>query len=57
MGQSKFNPTAIAAKNGELPPKPPRPSKREQERFIQGMVLEKTGFGPILSKLGVKSFY
>jgi len=31
MGQHKYNPTAIAAKNGELPPKPERPSKRETE--------------------------
>lgn len=32
MGQHKYNPTAVAAKNGELPPKPERPSKREIER-------------------------
>ena len=33
MGQHKYNPTAIAAKNGEIPPKPkPKPlSKRERE--------------------------
>lgn len=31
MGQHKYNPTAIAAKNGELPPKPRKPSKRERE--------------------------
>ena len=34
MGQHKFNPTAIAAKNGELPPKPPKKSKREIDREI-----------------------
>lgn len=31
MGQHKYNPTAIAAKNGEIPPKPKLPSKRERE--------------------------
>lgn len=34
MGQHKYNPTAIAAKNGELPPKPERPSKRATERAL-----------------------
>ncbi len=34
MGQHKHNPTAIAAKNGELPPKPKKIGKRESERLI-----------------------
>jgi hypothetical protein len=34
MGQHKHNPTAIAAKNSELPPKPPKMTKREKERII-----------------------
>lgn len=34
MGQHKHNPTAIAAKNGELPPKPKQMSKREAERLM-----------------------
>ena len=34
MGQHKHNPTAIAAKNGELPPKPKKPSKREMDRLL-----------------------
>ena len=34
MGQHKYNPTAIAAKNGELPPKPKKLSKRETERLL-----------------------
>lgn len=33
MGQHKHNPTAIAAKNGELPPKPEKMVKREFERI------------------------
>lgn len=34
MGQHKYNPTAIAAAKGELPPKPKKISKREQERIL-----------------------
>lgn len=34
MGQHKHNPTAIAAANGELPPKPPKISKREIDRQL-----------------------
>ena len=42
MGQAKYNPRAIAAKKGELPPKEPKISKREIERklyaaFLSGM--------------------
>lgn len=38
MGQHKNNPTAIAAKNGELPEKPPKKSKREMERELRARV-------------------
>lgn len=34
MGQHKYNPTAIKAKNGELPPKPKKMGKRELDRLI-----------------------
>lgn len=34
MGQHKHNPTAIAAKNGELSPKPKKMGKREFERLL-----------------------
>lgn len=34
MGAHKYNPIAIAAKKGELPPKPPKMSKRERERLM-----------------------
>lgn len=34
MGQHKHNPTAIAAKKGELPPKPKKMGKRESERLF-----------------------
>ena len=34
MGQHKHNPTAIAAKEGKLPPKPKKMSKRERDRWL-----------------------
>ena len=34
MGQHKHNPTAIAAKNGEIPPKPKKIGKRESDRWL-----------------------
>lgn len=34
MGQHKYNPTAIKAKNGELAPKPKKMGKRELDRLI-----------------------
>lgn len=34
MGQAKYNPTAIAAKKGELPSKPKKLGKREFERLM-----------------------
>lgn len=40
MGQHKHNPTAIAAKNGELPPKPKKMSKRETERLLHAKCQE-----------------
>lgn len=40
MGQHKYNPTAIAAKNGELPPKPKKVGKREAERLLYAKCAE-----------------
>lgn len=34
MSEHKRNPTATAAKNGELPPKPKRMGKRECDRLL-----------------------
>lgn len=39
MGQHKTNPTAIAAKNGELPPKKKPMGKRERERDLQFVIM------------------
>lgn len=38
MGQHKYNPTAIAAKEGKLPPKQQKKSKAELERELEGMI-------------------
>lgn len=40
MGQHKTNPTAIKAKNGEIPPKPPAMGKAEYNRRLQAAVRE-----------------
>ena len=47
MGQHKHNPTAIAAKNGELPPKPKPIGKRERERLIAREIERVTGIDRI----------
>lgn len=56
MGQHKRNPTAIAAKNGELPPKPKPIGKREAERLLMyeiGREIERrTGIYSILRHIG-----
>ena len=43
MGQHKHNPTAIAAKNGELPPKKREPqlTKRQAERILKAEILSR----------------
>lgn len=47
MGQHKHNPTAIAAKNGELPPKPKPMGKREWERMLMREIERRTGIDEI----------
>ena len=37
MGQHKYNPVAIAAKEGKLPPKARKLSKAESERELMGI--------------------
>lgn len=55
MGQHKYNPTAIKAKNGEIPPKPPRMSKREQmilmEIRIEAEIRKRIGIDRILEEV------
>lgn len=63
MGQHKYNPKAIAAKNGEIPPKPKPPSKREREamayRAFQEAMHERGLFTPfdMITLLGVDNIY
>lgn len=40
MGESKYNPTAIAAKKGELPPKPTYRERKHAEDTMKAVVLE-----------------
>ena len=50
MGQHKYNPTAIAAANGELPPNPKKLGKRKSERLLKQMICaemcNRTGIAP-----------
>ena len=39
MGQHKHNPTALAAKRGELPPKPPKKSIAQRDAEMRMAVL------------------
>lgn len=41
MGQHKHNPTAIAAKNKEIPPKEKGISRREYEKALSEMIRRK----------------
>lgn len=47
MGQHKYNPTAIAAKNGELPPKPKKMSKAERDRLLTRKIEQALGLDKI----------
>ena len=49
MGEHKTNPVAIAAKRGELPPKPKPLSKREKERLLM-QEIERKCIQPYLRK-------
>ena len=53
MGQHKYNPTAIAARNGELPPKErPRLSKRQMEALMRKRIEDVTGVTELRKYLG-----
>lgn len=49
MGEHKYNPTAIAAKKGELPPKKKKLSKRERERFVCVELHKRVGLAAVVS--------
>ena len=53
MGEHKCNPTAIAAKNGELPPKErPKLSKRQMDALIRKRIEDTTGITELRKYLG-----
>lgn len=59
MGQAKYNPTAIAAKNGEVPPKKKRAGKRETERMLIEMLVAKNRlmicpFNPVTTQFRIQ---
>ena len=56
MGQHKHNPNCRLARDGKLPPKPKKLSKREQERLLYAMIRERTSIGRIERMLGVNSY-
>ena len=56
MGQHKYNPNCQLAREGKLPPKPKKLSKRQRDRLLMKMIYEKTGIGAIERSLGIDSF-
>jgi len=56
MGQHKYNPNCQLAREGKLPPKPKKMSKREQERLMYNLIREKTGLGNIERAIGIDSY-
>ena len=56
MGQHKYNTNCQLAREGKLPPKPKKMSKRQRERLLMQMIYEKTGIGRIERAFGINSF-
>lgn len=56
MGQHKTNPTAMAAKRGEIQPKPKPLSKREKERLLM-QEIERKCIPPYLRKVSYYAKY
>lgn len=53
MGQHKHNPTAIAARNGELPPKEQQKlSKKQMDTLIRKRIEDITGITELRKYLG-----
>lgn len=48
---ARSNPTAEAARRGELPPKPEPMSKREKERLLMQKIREVTGISALEAAL------
>lgn len=54
MGEHKHNPTAIAAKKGELPTKKKPISKRERDRLIYVELHKRLGLAAVVSSSQTK---
>ena len=54
MGQHKHNTTAIKAKNGELPSKKSKISKREAERLLNEKINSMLGIDKIRSTINCR---
>ena len=53
MSEHKYNPTAIAAKNGQLPPKErPKLSKRQADAVMRQRIEDVTGITELRKYLG-----
>lgn len=57
MGQHKTNPTAIFAKNGELPPKKKKMSKRKRDTLVRKRIQDTTGLPGFVRDLGGEYVY
>lgn len=57
MGQHKHNPTAIAAKKGDIPPKKTGLSKRQSEVNLMKQIEDLTGITHIMEKTKMKKMY
>ena len=55
MGQHKYNPNCQLAREGKLPPKPKKMSKRQRDRLLMAFIRERTGIGAIEQALGINS--
>lgn len=53
MGQHKYNPNCQLAREGKLPPKPKKLSKRQRDRLLMAMIYERTGLGAIGRAVGI----
>lgn len=49
MGEHKYNPTSIAAREGKLPPKKKKLSKRERERLVCVELHKRVGLAAVVS--------
>lgn len=56
MGQHKYNPNCQLAKEGKLPPKPKKMSKRQRDRMLMRLIYEKTGLGAIQRAVGINAY-